>query len=77
MVIRFTVKIKPEQNPPVFKDSLGTGVLEVIDIDFKNISEEDLNEPMVCQKILSIIQDLKNNWIDVDYELLANPDLIP
>jgi hypothetical protein len=35
MKLRFTIKIKDEQNPPIFKEELGKGVLQTIIVDYK------------------------------------------
>lgn len=69
MELKFTIKIKDEQNPPIFKDELGKGVLQTIIVDFKGATEEDLkNNPMFITQIHDMMNKFKEDWIEVKYE---------
>jgi hypothetical protein len=69
MELKFTIKIKDAQNPPVFNEKLGKGVLQTIVVDFKDATEDDLkNNPSFCVHLLEMIDKFKEDWIEVDYE---------
>jgi hypothetical protein len=69
MELRFTIKIKDEQNPPIFNEELGKGVLETIVADFKGTTEDDLdNNPQFIRQVYEMMDKLKNDWIEVKYE---------
>lgn len=71
MEFKFTVKIKDEQNPPVFNEELGKGVLQTVVVDFKGVTEDDFNNnPMFHVQFNEFIQKLKEDWIEVNYEKL-------
>lgn len=73
MELKFTVKIRDEQNPPVFDDRLGKGVLYTVVIDFKGITDDDiLNNPMFLNQLSDIKNKLKEDWIEVLYEKNSN-----
>lgn len=73
MELKFTVKIRDEQNPPVFDDRLGKGVLHTVVIDFKGITDDDiLNNPMFLNQLSDIKNKLKEDWIEVLYEKNSN-----
>lgn len=69
MELRYTIKIKDDKNPPVFNEELGKGVLATYVADFKGISENDLDSPSIQQKILDMSEELKNEWIEIVFEL--------
>ena len=69
MELRFTVKIKDEQNPPVFDEELGKGILQTIVVDFKGATENDLkNNSQFHKQIFEMMNKLKEDWIEVKYE---------
>ena len=69
MELLFTIKIKDEQNPPIFKEELGKGVLQTIVVDFKGATEEDLeNNPQFITHVYEMIDNFKEDWIEVKYE---------
>lgn len=68
MELRFTIKIKDDKNPPVFNEELGKGVLQTIVVDFKDVTEDDLNSPMFNVQLLDLIEKFKEDWIEVKYE---------
>lgn len=69
MELRFTIKIKDEQNPPIFNEELGKGVLQTIIADFKGATEEDLeNNPQFIRQIYEMMDKFKEDWIEVKYE---------
>jgi hypothetical protein len=69
MELKFTIKIKDEQNPPIFKEELGKGVLQTIIVDFKDATEEDLeNDPQFTRQVLDLMDKFKEDWIEVKYE---------
>jgi hypothetical protein len=69
MELKFTIKIKDEQNPPIFNDELGKGVLQTIIVDFKGATEEDLeNNPMFITQVYDMMNKFKEDWIEVKYE---------
>ena len=71
MEIKFTIKIKDEQNPPVFKKELGKGVLQTIIVDFKKATEKDLqNNPMFIKQLFEMIDKFKEDWIEVKYRTI-------
>jgi hypothetical protein len=69
MELRFTIKIKDEQNPPTFTEELGKGVLQTIIVDFKGATEEDLeNNPQFIRQVWELMDKFKEDWIEVKYE---------
>jgi hypothetical protein len=71
MELRFTIKIKDEQNPPIFNEELGKGVLQTIIVDFKGATEEDLEtNPQFIRQVSEMIDKFKEDWIEVKYEKL-------
>jgi hypothetical protein len=69
MELRFTIKIKDEQNPPIFNEELGKGVLQTIIVDFKGATEEDLeNNPQFIRQVYEMMDKFKEDWIEVKYE---------
>jgi hypothetical protein len=69
MELKFTIKIKDEQNPPIFNEELGKGVLQTIIVDFKGATEEDLeNNPMFITQVYDMMNKFKEDWIEVKYE---------
>ena len=71
MELRFTIKIKDYQNPPIFNQELGKGVLQTIVADFEGATEEDLtNNPQFIRQLHEFMNDLKEEWIEVKYEKL-------
>lgn len=69
MELRFIIKIKDEQNPPIFNEELGKGVLQTIIMDFKGATEEDLeNNPQFIRQVYELMDKFKEDWIDVKYE---------
>ena len=71
MELKFTIKIKDEKNPPIFKEELGKGVLQTIIVDFKGMTEDDLqNNPMFITQVYEMMNKFKEDWIEVKYETL-------
>ncbi len=70
MEIKYTVKIKDEQDPPVFDEKLGKGVLATQVAVFKNFTEDDLKSPMFQRHIYELGEKMKNDWIEVDFEII-------
>jgi hypothetical protein len=71
MELKFTIKIKDEQNPPTFNQELGKGVLETIIVDFKGATDEDLdNNPQFIRQVHQMMDKFKEDWIEVKYEKL-------
>ena len=69
MELKFTVKIKDEQNPPTFRGDLGKGVLQTIIVDFKGMTEEDLEKnPQFNVQIYEMMEKFAKEWIEVKYE---------
>jgi hypothetical protein len=68
MLFKFTVKIRDERNPPIFKEELGKGVLSIIEVNIEGVTEEDLNKPLVISEMFNRCQDFANEWIKVTYE---------
>ena len=69
MEIKFTIKIKDEQNPPEFIENLGKGVLQTIIVDFKGMTDEDLEKNIQFNvQILDMMEKFKKEWIEVKYE---------
>jgi hypothetical protein len=69
MELKFTVKIKDEQNPPTFKEELGKGVLQTIVVDFKGMTDEDLEKnPQLNVQIYEMMEKFRQEWIEVKYE---------
>jgi hypothetical protein len=69
MELRFTIKIKDEQNPPIFNEELGKGVLQTIVVDFKGVTEEDLEKnPQFIRQVYEMMDKFKEDWIEVKYE---------
>ena len=69
MELRFTIKIKDKQNPPIFNEELGKGVLQTIIVDFKGATEEDLeHNPQFMRQIYEMMDKFKEDWIEVKYE---------
>jgi hypothetical protein len=69
MELKFTIKIKDEQNPPTFRGDLGKGVLQTIIVDFKGVTEEDLGtNPQLAVQINEMMEKLVKEWIEVKYE---------
>jgi hypothetical protein len=70
MKIKFTIKIKDDKNPPIFKEELGKGVLQTIVVDFKDLSEEDLkNDALTNTYIFEMMNKFKEEWVEVKYEI--------
>ena len=73
MELKFTLKIKDEQNPPVFRKGLGKGVLQKVVVDFNGATEEDLkNNSNFHRQIHEFMNKLKEDWVEVDYEKVNN-----
>mgnify|MGYP003337935844 FL=1 len=69
MELKFTVKIKDEQNPPTFRGDLGKGVLQTIIVDFKGMTEEDLEKnPQFNVQIYEMMEKFAKEWIEVKVE---------
>jgi hypothetical protein len=69
MELKFTVKIKDVQNPPTFKEELGKGVLQTIVVDFKGMTDEDLEKnPQLNVQIYEMMEKFRQEWIEVKYE---------
>ena len=69
MELRFIIKIKDEQNPPIFNEELGKGNLQTIIVDFKGATEEDLeNNPQFIRQVYELMDKFKEDWIEVKYE---------
>jgi hypothetical protein len=69
MELKFTIKIKDEQNPPTFKEELGKGVLQTIIVDFKGMTDEDLEKnPQFNVQIYEMMEKFAKEWIEVKYE---------
>jgi len=69
MEIKFTIKIKDEQNPPIFNEELGKGVLQTIVVDFKGVTDNDLqHNSMFHKQLFEMIDKFKEDWIEVKYE---------
>jgi hypothetical protein len=69
MELKFTVKIKDEQNPPIFNEKLGKGVLQTFIVNFKDVTEEDLeNNPQFIRQLYEMMDKFKEDWIEVKYE---------
>ena len=69
MELKFTIKIKDEQNPPTFKEELGKGVLQTIIVDFKGMTDEDLEKnPQLAVQINEMMEKLVKEWIEVKVE---------
>jgi hypothetical protein len=69
MELKFTVKIKDEQNPPIFNEELGKGVLQTFIVNFKDVTEEDLeNNPQFIRQLYEMMDKFKEVWIEVKYE---------
>ena len=70
ITIKFTVRIKPEHNPPKFNEELGEGVLNEVTFDFKNMTEDEFNSPQGQNAMLEIMKGLISDWIEVIPERL-------
>ncbi len=69
MELKFTIKIKDEQNPPTFNEELGKGVLQTIVVDFKGMTDEDLEKnPQFNVQIYEMMEKFAKEWIEVKYE---------
>jgi hypothetical protein len=69
MELKFTIKIKDEQNPPTFKEELGKGVLQTIVVDFKGMTDEDLEKnPQFNVQIYEMMEKFRQEWIEVKVE---------
>jgi hypothetical protein len=69
MELKFTVKIKDEQNPPIFNEELGKGVLQTFIVNFKDATKEDLeNNPQFIRQLYEMMDKFKEDWIEVKYE---------
>ena len=69
MELKFTVKIKDEQNPPTFKEELGKGVLQTIIVDFKGMTDEDLEKnPQFNVQIYEMMEKFIKEWVEVKVE---------
>jgi hypothetical protein len=69
MELKFTIKIKDEQNPPIFNQELGKGVLAIIIVDFIGATDEDLdNNPRFIRQVHQMMDEFKEEWIQVKYE---------
>lgn len=69
MEIKYTVRIKLEHNPPVFKDEFGAGVIATQIADFKGATEQDLKSPNFQRQMHELAEKIKNEWIEVVYEV--------
>lgn len=70
MEIEYTIKIKDEQNPPIFKKELGKGVLSKIIVEFDGINEENINEPSIIRSLYEYADELKKQWFDVEFKII-------
>lgn len=71
MEIKFTIKIKDEQNPPVFNESLGKGVLQTIVVEFKGYPKEQLeNDIAIHDQINSLKEQFMKEWVEVTTEVI-------
>ncbi len=70
MEIKYTIRIKEAQKPPVFDDKLGKGVLATQVVIFKGATEEDLKSPSFQRQIYEQGEQMKKEWIEVDYEII-------
>ena len=69
MELKFTIKIKDEQNPPTFKEELGKGVLQTIIVDFKGMTDEDLEKnPQFNVQIYEMMEKFIKEWVEVKVE---------
>ena len=69
MELKFTIKVKDEQNPPTFKEELGKGVLQTIIVDFKGMTDEDLEKnPQFNVQIYEMMEKFIKEWIEVKVE---------
>ena len=69
MELKFTIKIKDEQNPPTFKEELGKGVLQTIIVDFKGMTDEDLEKnPQFNVQIYEMMEKFTKEWVEVKVE---------
>jgi hypothetical protein len=65
---KFTVKIKDEHNPPTFKEELGKGVIHTRVVTFTTATEEDLGTPNFTLALLETANDLRYDWVEVNFE---------
>lgn len=70
MEIKYTIKIKDEQNPPTFNVEFDKGVLETRVVDFTGATEDDLKKPMFLKHVYEIAEELKNEWFEVKFEIV-------
>lgn len=70
MEIKYIVRIKAEHNPPTFNKEMGSGVLITQIVDFKFATTEDLKSPLFQRQIFEQGETLKNNLIDVEFEII-------
>ena len=69
MELKFTIKIKDEQNPPTFNEELGKGVLQTIIVDFKGMTDEDLEKnPQFNVQIYEMMERFIKEWVEVKVE---------
>lgn len=64
MEIKYTVKIKDSQNPPLFNSELGKGVLETGTINI----DENTSRIFLASRLNEVSDTLKNNWIEVVFD---------
>jgi hypothetical protein len=73
MEIKYTIRIKPEKNPPTFKEELGKGVVATQVAVFKDVSEKDLEDNiMLLGRVIDLSEQLKNEWFEVIYEVIKD-----
>lgn len=62
MQVKFTLRIKPDKNPPTFHPELPTGVLSEMVVEYTNVNEDD---PMFNVHLLNFAKAMKDEWIEV------------
>lgn len=72
MEIKYTIRIKEEQNPPTFDERLGKGVLATQIAVFKGATKKDLDTPAFQAQIFELAEKIKNEWIEVVFEVNKN-----
>lgn len=70
ITVKYTVRIKLEQKPPVFNEELGQGVLQTIEVNFPTMTEEEFNSPIGQMAIWDFKSTLVEEWIEVIPERL-------
>ncbi len=70
MEIKYIVRIKAKHNPPTFNEEMGSGVLITQNVDFKFATTEDLESPLFQRQIFEHGETLKNDLIDVEFEIV-------